>query len=126
MALYPVLAQIDLALKDESSAEAFPFVPMGYALVWRLQTRWNQEGTRSRDAEYLVDAHSGALLRERPLASRLGVGHTLYHDEAKLGGNRVEYVTSREESKGVRSTSLAVFHQDDTTLVSTEPPPPGL
>jgi Zn-dependent metalloprotease len=131
LALYPLLAQIDLALKDESSAEAFPFVPMGYALVWRLQTRWNREGPGSRDAEYLVDAHSGALLRERPLASRLGVGHTLFNGEVKLGttprpgggfelrdpdrglgGNTVRHITSREESKGVRSTSYAVYGQE--------------
>jgi len=86
LALLPRLDQVDMSLPGEVDAAGFPFVVTDWRLVWRLETRWRTGGFTARDAEYLVDAHSGEVLQARPVASRMaGTGQTLLYGQVELG-----------------------------------------
>jgi Zn-dependent metalloprotease len=121
LVLFPVLEQIDLALPGETNADAYPFVVSNWTLAWRVVPRWTREDTAPEDTEYLVDAHTGGIIRERPLVRELGtshtgVGHTLFNGTVPLrttaltGGGFELRDLERADEKGGNTIFLSHPH----------------
>ncbi|BDU72116.1 hypothetical protein METEAL_12900 [Mesoterricola silvestris] len=71
LVLFPVMRALDLARPGETDALARPRVAAGYVRAYRVEARWPGPD-RSRDAVHVLDATSGRVLEERPLAPALG------------------------------------------------------
>ena len=68
---FPVMRSLDLGRPGENDALAMPRVVAGYVLAFVIEVRGAGEPHDPQDATYVLNAHTGKVLDERPLAQRL-------------------------------------------------------
>lgn len=92
---FPTMATLDLAGPGERDAMAHPSVVKGYVLACEIDVRWPGHPGDPRDASYVLQAHTGRLLAERPRVRSLDAparikARTWYSGDVDLDVTRLD------------------------------------